>query len=713
MAKRGIIVRDKTFFVVCSSVTAIFLTVFLCFSLITPATTYAEGAVASSTSVDVDFEVGSVCALRVLDSTGTTPISSIDLDVAPAESGTFVKDGFTVQVDTNNTSGYSLFFTAETTDLKNSTYDDSIPSIDSDVTEADFSVAGSLHQNKWGVSKSWSETIGGEEYTGGNPSLYFPVVNVENISSLSDLTIRDDVDKPAINSRTKIGVGMNINIAKMPGAYTDQIAFVAIPSMPQMYAELAFDRNGDNVVGDVPAMMSSGGVSSSVRFVIPETNLTKDGYEFAGWSKSKTELIGYGSGPNRLYVAGDSVYVDGSLDQNAVEPEVLYAVWQTENANSVVYNANASGASGTMEKQTLINDAMFGRSDNGGMLNLIEYKSNRLMLEAPNFVNPGYGFIGWNTKPDGSGIMFGPNETLIASDYSESVDQGGMNPTTLTQDMRYKLATEGLSFYAQWAPSVGDMQNWTGCSSLNVGDVIALTDTRTDTINLNPTYAVAKLADGKCWMIENLRYAGAGASIDTWDEWGRDSQSYTKKQYNYSNISLPDEYSAPISGLESYVDSSGYGLRSEDETGHRWYGYGAYYSWAAAMDTTTAYGEGEVNAGSGICPAGWRVPTADKNNSESDFIKLHSALIGDIPETAGFTITNKYKSFPNNIVMAGLWDGNAYQRGYSTKYWSSYSEATNVAQTLECSPMFSNRGCRVSLGGGKAYGMSVRCVSNS
>lgn len=44
------------------------------------------------------------------------------------------------------------------------------------------------------------------------------------------------------------------------------------------------------------------------------------------------------------------------------------------------------------------------------------------------------------------------------------------------------------------------MQNWSGCSSMSIGDITALKDTRDDDV-----YTVAKLGDGKCWMIENLR----------------------------------------------------------------------------------------------------------------------------------------------------------------------------------------------------------------
>ena len=117
-------------------------------------------------------------------------------------------------------------------------------------------------------------------------------------------------------------------------------------------------------------------------------------------------------------------------------------------------------------------------------------------LWASNFKRNNYGFVGWSDKHDwvlnendangnGTGAnlgyhIYGPNAIIefTAGQYSE----------------------EGLSLYAIWAKSAGNLQGWTGCSTLGQGKVTALTDQRDD-----DTYAVAKLADGKCWMLENLR----------------------------------------------------------------------------------------------------------------------------------------------------------------------------------------------------------------
>ena len=106
---------------------------------------------------------------------------------------------------------------------------------------------------------------------------------------------------------------------------------------------------------------------------------------------------------------------------------------------------------------------------------------DNITLQASNFKRDGYGFAGWNDKADMTGTNYGPNQTI-----------------PVTQDM----IDNGFTLYAHWVESTGNLQGWNGCSTLSTNQVIGLTDTRD-----NNVYAVSKLADGNCWMIENLRLA--------------------------------------------------------------------------------------------------------------------------------------------------------------------------------------------------------------
>ena len=93
-----------------------------------------------------------------------------------------------------------------------------------------------------------------------------------------------------------------------------------------------------------------------------------------------------------------------------------------------------------------------------------------IILFASNYSRTNYGFAGWSfdstAQPGGSATIYGPNETIVAP-----------APTT---------PGETKTLYAVWVASAGNIQNWSGCSSMNIGDVTALKDLRD-----NDTYAVA------------------------------------------------------------------------------------------------------------------------------------------------------------------------------------------------------------------------------
>lgn len=126
-----------------------------------------------------------------------------------------------------------------------------------------------------------------------------------------------------------------------------------------------------------------------------------------------------------------------------------------------------------------------------------------IALLMSNFKRTGYGFAGWSTNPNATvssgDRIYGPQEVITAPAYPAS-------GTIVTM-------------YAVWIPAEKDgnnrpiyLQDWDGCSDLTAtnfntntggitpGGVTALTDKRD-----NMVYTIAKLADGKCWMVENLR----------------------------------------------------------------------------------------------------------------------------------------------------------------------------------------------------------------
>ena len=334
----------------------------------------------------------------------------------------------------------------------------------------------------------------------------------------------------------------------------------------------------------------------------------------------------------------------------------------------VCYNSNSATALGEMDEQTVT-----GIPGPGGTI----YPA---VLWASNFSRTGYGFAGWNTAYDYSGATYGPNQRIVAS---------------------ADIQTNGFPLYAVWIPSAGTLQNWNGCSGLAQGSVTALTDRRD-----NNTYAVAKLADGKCWMIENLRLNNTASNNTD----GSLAQGYnpsfiglaTPETANFSNsIASNSLYStagstdAIISGnyqgyrFPRYNNSNTYSRQSSSsytKSGNT-YSMGNYYTWHAAIADTTHYSTTNQSIGNtSLCPTGWRLPRGgdNQNTANNEYLALAIALTGAQPESysgetsyygsgnEGPEAAYAFLSYPNNFVVSGYVDDSSIlDRGSFGYYWSS------------------------------------------
>ena len=679
---------------------ALFSTPLLALTFTTSA--YADTEYPSANkSLGINVYIDPVISIRALDSTGTNPITTLPISVTPTSTGTFAKNNLILQVDSTNSTGYSLYLTSDyktdgttsettpataasyTNSLVNLTYNDTITSLASTITpenpvsETDFSTTSSTYQNMWGISTAWNETFSGSTFSGGSATDYF-TVPVNGTTT----TIRDDVDTVSSNSRTSIGVGVNVNTNKEAGIYRNRLVFTSIANPLPVDYTLTFDKNTDAYVENLPEPMTDTVIAQSKTFTIPNTTPTRDGYQFIGWSTSATERQGSGSGPDGLYVAGDSFTVL-SDDQTSTGTTTrytgsatLYAVWkgatfcngQVVAANQICYDKNGTDVVGEMPNQTTV---YINSTTSPGATNntTLSGSTTEFTLYSPNYSRTGYGFAGWNTRPDGTGTMFGPNQTLTSTD---------------TASMLSDLSTKGLAFYAIWVPSAGDLQTWTGCSGMSNGDVTALTDSRDSN-----TYAVAKLADGKCWLIENFRYSGSGTQTTSFST----NNTTFYQQYSLTNI---DRTLTPLA--VSHQEGSPY---------YQWYSYGGLYSWLSAANIAPASNPtspGDVSTS--ICPTNWRLPTS--NGASKDFPALQGTLNnGTTDAISTFEASNNWRKYPNNFVFAGNWTGaNAYRRGTYGGYWSSSVVNSIYAYYL----VFRSTNVNPAYNNNKWLGFSVRCV---
>ena len=374
---------------------------------------------------------------------------------------------------------------------------------------------------------------------------------------------------------------------------------------------------------------------------------------------------------------------------------------QPAKPGKIVYHPNTSSVVGTMGDQSASNNASVG-------------------LWASNFKRDGYGFAGWNTSFDYSGTNYGPNQTITAP-----------------ADVR----TNGLSLYAVWIKSAGTIQNWDGCSSLAQGATTALTDERDGN-----TYAIAKLADNKCWMIENLRLADKDSSNNdielsntnthnpslplnnTWFYKNRQSTLTTSNHLSAtSDPTSTDPDTAWCTTHSSDCDDQSMlatnnttlftnNTSSSYSTESNVYSYGNYYNWYSATaghgKYGSSYGSGYIAPGD-ICPAGWHLPTG--KDASGNFGVLDIALGGtgatskSSTTPTGATMSSLWRSYPNNFIYSGYVDGSSvYSRNSYGYYWSASGLSSGNAYFLR----LSSSDVLPGLGSlGKYYGRMVRCVA--
>ena len=331
-----------------------------------------------------------------------------------------------------------------------------------------------------------------------------------------------------------------------------------------------------------------------------------------------------------------------------------------------------------------------------------------------------YGFAGWSdaydyaTNPNAK--FYGPMETITAPEGTTA---------------------NGLSLYAVWVKSVGTLQDadkvatlcGTGTGSLtqaptnataNLSSVSALTDKRD-----NQTYAIAKLADGKCWMIENLRLDNQYTVGNNQTDSTVTNESLSQG-YNPSFIGLAEPESADFSNsttanslysidgsTASTISGSNQGYRfpryNNDNTSQRaenttkanvnTYSYGNYYTWAAVIADTTRYTSGNHNTTS-ICPTGWHIPTG---NTGGEYYTLNTNA-----NSGSTSVSTGLRAYPTNFLYSGdFGTSSAYGRGSYGGYWSSAAINAYYSYYLY---LYSTSVYPGTYNYNKYYGVAARCV---
>ena len=262
----------------------------------------------------------------------------------------------------------------------------------------------------------------------------------------------------------------------------------------------------------------------------------------------------------------------------------------------------------------------------------------------------------------------------------------------------------------------------------NVGDTTTLYDARD-----NQAYTVAKLADGKYWMTENLNIAGGTAlsSEDTDFE-----STYTLPTSNGWTVAdgkliLPASAAKNETGNDladntqfgtnnyAYVFNSG-NKENCGSLGQNTPCY-SYYSWdTATLGSGRSIAEDNTDADYSICPKNWRLPTS-KNTSatdwqtESDFYAMaHQYGLNSTTSTMESDSDFYMQAGPGttpDFLLAGYYRGQWFYNGGSIGYYWSSTSRSNQYNAFGLD--FNSGSVHLNSDSGRNFGYSIRCLFGS
>lgn len=209
----------------------------------------------------------------------------------------------------------------------------------------------------------------------------------------------------------------------------------------------------------------------------------------------------------------------------------------------------------------------------------------------------------------------------------------------------------------------------------------------------NHTYWVQKLADGKCWMLTNLAYAGGGTATYS------DTKTLTNGTGGSTTYTTASYYVVP--STTNFTSEPAAPGVSTNGTGQ----YGYLYNWCAAMggqQNTSACLNATSPAAStsiSVCPAGWRLPVGNGN----EFTALNTAVNNSTLYSDSGLISGPWMG-----QRGGWWINGFGNLGSTGNYWASTQLSAANAYVFS----FSNGASNPANGYAKSYGSAVRCIAN-
>ena len=237
---------------------------------------------------------------------------------------------------------------------------------------------------------------------------------------------------------------------------------------------------------------------------------------------------------------------------------------------------------------------------------------------------------------------------------------GNLTSGTYTDKVLFTMYTNGQN-------EPDDMQSFS-CDSMAVNEKTTLIDSRDGS-----DYEVVKLADGKCWMTQNLRLAGpltlTPENSNVVSSWEMPAQP-SGGDYDYGWVSGSSSSESSYNLIE-YIDS-------EDEQ------IGTYYNYYVATAGTISGIYNSNEATSSICPKGWKMPS---NQEFRNMFSATGAVTNDIWNMSivqGDPLNYGRGGYwelsgptPTDVEVGGVWhtttpSGDSYRKDITTSQYTVY-----------------------------------------
>ena len=209
----------------------------------------------------------------------------------------------------------------------------------------------------------------------------------------------------------------------------------------------------------------------------------------------------------------------------------------------------------------------------------------------------------------------------------------------------------------------------------------------------NHVYTIQRLADGKCWMMDNLDLGRTTLTTDL-----------TSSNTNLTNTVTASTFNSwkKTSGSNSFTTSEYIPVDGTDFTSKTQ--YGTLYNYCAASAGTICAADSSNNddATNDLCPAGWRLPIG---GSSGEFQALYSLTNYRTNAKMRAPIANGGAAF---ALAGSFYNSNPSSKRSEGYYWSSKKNDGMTMydlylDTSSVRPAHSER---------RVYGFAIRCVSD-